>query len=570
MKILGLSYMYHDSAAALLVDGEVVAAAAEERFNRRKHSIEFPARAIRYCLDEAKISVGDLDWVAFYEKPILKFERFLTAHLAYFPRSFGAFRHWIALFLTKKLQIPSTIQARTGYEGRVLFIEHHPVHAASAFFASPFEEAAILTVDGTGEWCTTAVGTGRGHRIELTHEIRWPHSIGLLYSAVTAFLGFRVNSGEGKVMGLAPYGDPDRYLGEFRKIIRTAPDGSFQLDLSYFRFQYKQQMVSRKFEETFGPPRIPEGPIDDRHRDVAAALQRRVEEVLLQIARDLHRRTGARALCIAGGVGLNSVANGRILREGPFDEIFVQPASGDDGGALGAALYTYHQIFDRPRRWRMRHAYLGPAFTEAEIRGALEAAGVAFERLTPDDLVERVAGELEVGRIVGWFQGRMEYGPRALGARSILANPMIPGIQDRLNARVKHREAFRPFAPAVVAERARDFFDLDAPSPYMLLVAPVRPEWRSRLPGITHVDGSARVQTVEAEVAPLFHRLIEAFGRRTGVPVILNTSFNLRGEPIVCTPADAIDCYSRTEMDLLVLGPFVVTRDRPGQDGGRD
>ncbi len=565
MKILGISYMYHDSAAVLLVDGRLVAAAAEERFNRLKHSIEFPEQAARYCLRQGGLDVSELDCIGFYEKPLLKFERFLTAHMAYFPRSYTAFRRFIPLFLTRKLHIPGTIRESLDYRGDIFFAEHHPVHAASAFYPSPFDRAAILTVDGTGEWATTCVGLGEGDTIRLLRELRWPHSIGLLYSALTAYLGFRVNGGEGKVMGLAPYGDPERFIEPLRRLSPSAGDGSFRLDLSYFDFHYKTRMVSPKFEQLFGTPREPEGPIEEHHRDVAAALQLRSEELLLEISRHAYESTGATDLCIAGGVGLNSVANGRILRETPFERIFVQPASGDDGGALGAALYLQHHLFGDGVRVPMEHACWGPEFGDAEIAAFLARQGIAAQALEEADLLERCAGALAQGHIVGWFQGRMEYGPRALGNRSILADPRGADMKDVLNARVKHRESFRPFAPAVPLERVAEFFDLEGPSPYMLLVAAVRDQWVERLPAITHVDGTARVQTVTPESNRLFYRLLEAFERHSGVPVLLNTSFNVRGEPIVCSPEDAWICFQKTDMDALVLGRWWIDAQREAQ-----
>lgn len=553
-NILGLSFMYHDSAAVLMSDGLVVAAAAEERFSRLKHSLDFPENAIVFCLDFGGLSIEDIDAVVFYEKPLLKFERILTMTVSAFPRGLGLFLNSIPLWLKYKLFIRDMIRSHTGYQGRIYFADHHYAHAASAFFPSGFEEAAILTMDGVGEWATMTRGTGSGNRITLSHEIRYPHSLGLLYSTVTAFLGFRVNGGEGKVMGLASYGQPRFYDLMMRDLIDLKPDGSFRMNLKYFSFYKELVMYSPRFVTAFGPARIPESAVTSRDEDLAASLQKVLETVALTAARSLHQDTGLKKICIAGGVGLNSVANGRILQELDYEDIFIQPAAGDDGGAIGSALYLHHQVFNGARQWRMLHPFLGPAYDKKEVRRFLElrhAPHLVFE----DDhaLIERVAEDLAQGRIVGWLQGRMEYGPRALGNRSILANPQLPDMKEVLNRKVKHREPFRPFAPAVLVERAGEYFEPNFPSPFMLLVNRTRPEKRDLLPAVTHVDGTARIQTVSREQNPLFYDLIARFGEKTGVPVILNTSFNIRGEPIVCDYGDALECFLNTEMDCLAL-----------------
>ncbi len=553
--------MYHDSAAALLRDGDVVAAAAEERFSRIKHTVDFPVRAIEACLTEGGIGIDDVDELVFYEKPFLKFERILRTHLAVFPRGWRSFRHFLPMWLTYKLRVPQIIREQLGYRGPISFTDHHYAHAASAYLPSPFERAILLTTDGTGEWSTLAFGTAEGHRLKLEHDLRFPHSLGLLYSAVTAHLGFKVNGGEGKVMGLAPYGDPSRFREAFARLIDVREDGSFQLDMRYFSFHWDLVMTSPAFSELFGPPRVPESELTDVHRDLAAALQETVERVLIRLVRHLHARYGLTDLALAGGVGLNCVANGLLLRETPIERIFVQPGSGDDGGALGAALYLWAQKYDQPHRWRMPHAYLGPSWTPAEGEAALARRGLAAaQEPDPQRLVEAVADALAAGQIVGWFQGRMEFGPRALGNRSILADPRRADMKDVLNHRVKHREGFRPFAPAVLADHAESWFDLDVESPYMLLAAPVRAERQAEVPAITHVDGTARVQTVQPEANPRFHQLLSAFHARTGVPILINTSFNVRGEPIVATPDHAVDCFLRTDIDLLVLGDRLVRK----------
>jgi carbamoyltransferase len=559
MNILGMSYMYHDSSCCLVRDGEAVAAAAEERFTRMKHSVDFPRRSIDYCLREGGIDINDLDAIVFYEKPYLKFERILKTHLMTFPHSFASFRAFLPMWLNYKLVVPHTIREETGYTGKVYFTDHHYAHAASAFLPSPFERAIIVTMDGTGEWSTLTVGVGEGSRVRLDREIRFPHSLGLLYSAVTAHLGFKVNGGEGKVMGLAAYGRPT-FAKQFAEVLRVRDDGSFQLDLKYFSFHYDLVMTNPRFAALFCAPRVPESEIRPEHADLAASLQHAVQETILKIVRQAHATYGIDDLCLAGGVALNCVANGLIPERTPIRRVFVQPASGDDGGSLGSALYLDSQLFGGERRWRMNHAYLGPSYADAEIEALLKRRRFDYEVLSDEALPGRVASLLAERKIVGWFQGRMEYGPRALGNRSILADPRDPGMKDWLNDQVKHRESFRPFAPSVLAEATQEYFEIGQESPYMLMSVPVRPEKRAVVPSITHVDGSARVQTVTPESNPLFYRLIKAFGEITGVPMVLNTSFNVRGEPIVCTPQDACACFNKTKMDYLVLGRYLVRK----------
>ena len=588
--ILGISAFYHDSAAALLIDGDVVAAAQEERFTRRKHDSAFPIHAIQYCLDEAQIAPEALDYVGFYDKPFLKLERLLETYLSYAPRGFRSFLRFASLWAKQKLHLPREIaRGVPGYPRQIVFTEHHESHAASAFFPSPFQEAAILTLDGVGEWATTTYGTGSGNRIELTHEIRFPHSLGLLYSAFTYFTGFKVNSGEYKLMGLAPYGQP-RYVSRIRDhLIDLKPDGSFRLDMSYFAYCQGLRMTSRKFDLLFdGPPRRPEAPLTRREMDIAASIQTVTEEAMLRAARYVHAETGMRNLCLAGGVALNCVGNGRILREGPFDEVWIQPAAGDAGGALGVAHFIWHQLLDRPRTARKPDAQhgslLGPRATDDAIRSFLEDTGAAYEEY-PDDatLCDAVARLLSRQQVVGWFQGRMEFGPRALGARSILGDARSPTMQSVMNRKIKFRESFRPFAPSVLRERAADYFHVrpQEDSPYMLLVAPVREARRrpiatgtnaggglngvrvarSDIPAVTHVDYSARVQTVDDQRHGRFAALLRAFEVRTGCPVLINTSFNVRGEPIVCAPEHAYRCFQATDMDVLVLERFVLRKE---------
>jgi carbamoyltransferase len=604
--ILGISAFYHDSAAALVVDGEIIAAAQEERFTRKKHDPDFPARAVAYCLAEAGLKPADLDYVAFYDKPLTKFERLLETYLAFAPEGFRSFRMAMPLWLKDKLHMPRMIRRALGGDvrARLVFTEHHESHAASAFFPSPFDEAAILGLDGVGEWATAAIGTGRGNKIELSHQINFPHSLGLLYSAFTYYCGFKVNSGEYKLMGLAPYGRPVYQDAILKHLIDLKPDGSFRLDMGYFNYCQGLTMTGRRFHDLFGgPPRAPESDLTQRHMDLAASIQAVTEEAMLRIGRDLHERTGMRNLVLAGGVALNCVANGRLLREGPFDSIWIQPAAGDAGGALGAALFVWHQLMDRPRTAdpgdSQKGSFLGPRFGPEEVRRFLASVGDPGRRFDDEsELYEHVAELLADEKIVGWFRGRMEFGPRALGARSILGDPRSPRMQATMNLKIKFRESFRPFAPIVLAEHAHEWFGLETgqESPYMLLVAPVREEHRvpidpeqlktmeddpdlrrrvnvvrSTIPAVTHVDYSARLQTVDEARNPAAYALLRAFQRRTGCPVLVNTSFNVRGEPIVCTPEDAYRCFRATEMDVLVLEDTVLVKDesRTADDAAR-
>lgn len=562
MYILGISCFYHDAAACILRDGVIVAAAEEERFTRKKHDSSLPTNAIKYCLREAGITVDQLDAVGFYEKPLLKFERILQSALQTFPKSHEVFRKAIPIWFRDKLWIRSLIQQEMkSYKGPIYFIEHHLSHAASCFLVSPFQDAAIYTCDGVGEWTTTAYGVGHGNKVELTHEIKYPHSLGLLYSAFTAHLGFEVNEGEYKVMGLAAYGKPT-YYDKVRKLIDIKDDGSFQLDMSYFAYQYSLHSLSPKFLEEFGPMRNPESPMEQHYADLASSLQKVTEEAMITSTRYLKQSTGLDYLCMAGGVALNSVANGRILKESGFKDLWVQPSAGDAGGAVGVAAYIHYSIMNNPRTQDglMRNAYLGPGYSEGEIEHFLDSYGIKYEKVAEEELVRRVARMLTSDMVVGWYMGRMEFGPRALGARSILANANSPQMKDILNEKIKHREQFRPFAPAVLLEETPGWFDLPAPyeSPYMLLVVDVHPDKREKLPAITHVDGSARLQTVTAEENGLYYRVIKEYYGLTGIPVIVNTSFNVRGEPIVCTPAEAYNCFTHTDMDALILGPYIV------------
>jgi carbamoyltransferase len=555
MNVLGISCFYHDAAAALLRDGVIVAACQEERLSRKKHDSRFPARAVRYVLKEAGIGPEDLDAVGFYDKPLLKFERMLSTYIATFPRSFNSFRKAIPVWLHEKLWVPAVVRkALRPYKGPILFAEHHMSHAASTFLVSPFEEAAILTVDGVGEWATATYAVGRGTDIQMFKEIRFPHSLGLLYSAFTYYLGFKVNSAEYKVMGLAPYGKPVHFDRIMNEMVHLNDDGSFKLNMKYFSYDYGLTMTNGRFDEFFGgPPRKPETWMNEREFDIAASVQKVCEEIVLRMARYIHRETGLPNLCMAGGVALNCVANGRVIRETPFENLFVQPAAGDAGGAVGVAHYLYNTLEKQPRGPAWTHAYLGPAFTDAEIAQYLDQAGAKYRVLSDAEVAPLTARLVADGNVVGWFQGRMEFGPRALGGRSILADPRDPKMRDTLNMKIKFREGFRPFAPSVLADKAGEWFDIDCDSPYMLLVAQVH-EGKRVIPSVTHVDGSARLQTVTREESPLYYDTIAEFGRLTGVPVVINTSFNVRGEPIVCTPHDAYLCFMRTNMDHLVLG----------------
>ena len=559
--ILGVSCYYHDSAACLVRDGELIAAAAEERFNRIKHYNEFPVEAINYVLSAGGVLPEQVDYIGFYDKPFLKFERILASYVATAPRSYGAFMQAMPVWLKHKLRVERNFRNELGLGGKLLYGEHHLSHAASAFLVSPFEEAAIMTVDGVGEWATAATGVGRGNQVHLQREMMFPHSLGLYYSALTSYLGFRINDDEWKIMGLAPYGQPT-LADKFKRMLRTRPDGSFELDLKYFAHTYSaQRAYTDAWAELFGePPREPEAEITDFHRDAARSGQLVIEEALLNMARALYDRVRVPNLCIAGGVGLNSVANYRLLTETPFERIFIQPAAGDDGAALGMAFFVEHCLLDRPRQCVMRHAYLGPEFTDAEIGAFLRGVGELAEPLARAALLDQTADAIAASQVVGWFQGRMEFGPRALGARSILANPTDPAMKDIINSKIKFREAFRPFAPSVHADRAAEFWKLEQESPFMLLVPPVRPEWAAKLPAVTHADGTGRVQTVERDVNPLYYDLLSAVDQRLGVPVVVNTSFNVRGEPIVCTPRDAYQCFQNTGMDLLVMGSYLVRK----------
>ncbi len=598
MYILGISCFYHDAAAALLHDGRLVAAAEEERFTRCKHDFGFPTQAIDFCLATAGIRSQDLDYVVFYEKPLLKFERIILSSLMTAPASAAFFRDSMATWFGEKLWIKGLLVDRLRLPAsKVLFVDHHMSHAASAFFCSPYRDAAILTLDGVGEWTTTAMGHGVAdwsgdgavrNRITLEREIRFPHSLGLLYSAFTAWLGFRVNNGEYKVMGMAPYGEP-KYVDRVEKLIEVAPDGSFVLDMDYFSFHHSTtQTFGRRFSDLFGPPFQPEsvfitdrthpdgGGVDkstrDRNQyyaDVAASIQFVTEETVLKLARYVHEVTGSENLCMAGGVALNSVANGRLVREGPFRSVFVQPAAGDSGGALGAALYAHHVLLGHSRRETLEHAYWGAAYSDAEVAGFLNAKGVPYRQVHDDHLFDELVEDLMACRVVGWYQGRFEWGPRALGNRSILADPRRSEMKEIVNSKIKFREPFRPFAPAVLESRAHEFFtdptlNRNALARFMLVVSPVAADKQAQIPATTHVDGTGRLQTVRREWNPRYHDLIERFGDATGVPVLLNTSFNLRGEPIVNTPANAFSTFVGSDIDVLVLGNFVVRKEAMG------
>jgi carbamoyltransferase len=591
MNILGISCYYHDAAAAILRDGQLIAAAEEERFTRVKHDFSFPEAAIRFCLETAKIQGGDVDYVAFFEKPFRKFDRILMTVLQTYPQSYKVFRESMITWMIDKLWVGAKISAHLGIpKDRVLFCEHHLSHAASAFLCSPFEEAAILTVDGVGEWVTGTWGVGRGNHIELRKQMVFPHSLGLLYSAFTAFLGFEVNEGEYKVMGMAPYGQP-RYVDKVWKVIRQDTDGSFSLDMDYFCFHHStDRTFNGRFIQLFGEPRSPKlqffttasgfpkyfgdppsnyeelCDLNQHYADIAASIQNVTEEILLGMARHIQKETGLKRLCIAGGVGLNSVANHRILRETPFEELFIQPAAGDGGGALGAALWTDSTLLGNPRRFRMDHAYWGKGYELGEVREFLERNRISYQHIESDDrLMNLVVERLQQGKVIGWFQDRFEWGPRALGNRSILADPRNPEMKDIVNTKIKFREPYRPFAPSVLAECAESYFELPNalqhyPARYMLYVVPVRPSKRDLLPAITHVDGTGRLQTVFREANPRYYQLIELFGQASGVPAVLNTSFNLKGEPIVNTPANALNTFSKSEMDTLVLGNFILEK----------
>jgi carbamoyltransferase len=565
-SILGISCYYHDAAACLVNDGVVVAAAEEERFNRDKHHSGFPHNAIRFCLNQARLNAEQLDYVVFYEKPFVKFNRILESYISQWPRSFGSFRRAVPLWLKSRLNMRKQIAKELHIdEDKIYFGDHHLSHAASAFLVSPFEEAAILTTDGVGEWASTTTGYGKGSTIEIDNEIKFPHSIGLLYSAITSYLGFRVNDAEWKVMGLAPYGEP-RYVDKFLDLVDIKEDGSFRLNMKFFSYHYSPvESINRRFEKHFGYPKRQQGQeLDQFYTDIAASGQKVVEDVIVKIAAHLHKTFATSYLTIAGGVGLNSVANWRIMQKTGFKDVFIQPASGDSGGALGAAIGFYNLTLAKPRKYRMNHALLGPGYGDDEIQTFLDGWGVHYQEITDEEkLVVAAAKMLAEDKVIGWFQGRMEFGPRALGNRSILANPKNPRMKEILNSKVKFRESFRPFAPSVIREEAAEYFDISIDAPYMLLIPDVHPDKRSLLPAITHVDGTARLQTVDAETNPRYHRLLKAFKNIAGVPVLLNTSFNVRGEPIVMSPEDAYSCFLRTGIDALVMGRFILTEKDP-------
>ena len=595
MHILGISAYYHDSAACLIRDGDILSAAQEERFTRKKHDHRFPAAAVDFCLRHAGIGPQDVDLIAFYDKPLLKFERLIETYLDYAPSGIRSFLMSMPLWLREKLWIREQTAKQANYEGKVLFTEHHESHAASAFFPSPFESAAVLTMDGVGEWATSSYGYGRGNELHLLGELHFPHSLGLLYSAFTYYTGFKVNSGEYKVMGLAPYGEPRYVQRILDELIDLREDGSLRLNMKYFSFAHGLTMTNSAFDELFeGPPRKAEGLLTQREMDLARSVQEVTELAMMRMARHVHRETGERNLCLAGGVALNCVGNGRLLREGPFENIWIQPAAGDAGGALGAALSVWYQYLGNGRHLSsgrnmnsdaMKGSYLGPSFGNDEIKSFLDTTGATYHRIERSELAEHVARLLADEKIVGWFQGRMEFGPRALGGRSILGDPRSPRMQSQMNLKIKFRESFRPFAPSVLRGRVSDYFEMDCESPYMLLVAPVRKHLRremtdeerklfgieklnavrSTIPAVTHVDYSARIQTVGPDENPIYYDTILAFERLTGCPIVVNTSFNVRGEPIVCTPEEAYTCFMRTEMDCLVMEDYVLIKDEQGK-----
>jgi len=586
MYILGISCYYHDSAAALIKDGKIVAAAQEERFTRKKHDFNFPTHAIAYCLKEGGITAKDLSYVAFYDKPLLKFERLLETYIAYAPRGIKSFFMAMPLWLKEKLWIPSMIERDLGYEGEILFPEHHESHAASAFYPSPFQEAAFLTLDGVGEWTTTSYGVGKDNMIQIHGELDFPHSLGLLYSAFTYFTGFKVNSAEYKVMGLAPYGEPKYVKQIYDHLIDLKEDGSFKMNMEFFDYCAGLKMTNDKFADLFGgPPRQPETKLTQREMDLARSVQEVTEEIMLRQARHVYKETGQKYLVLAGGVALNCVGNGRLLREGPFEKLWIQPAAGDAGGALGAALCVWYAYLGNPRKANPQKdaqmgSYLGPSYSDEEIEHFLKMNEIVYQKVSPEELPDIVADLIAQENVIGWFQGRMEFGPRALGSRSIIGDARSPKMQSIMNLKIKFRESFRPFAPSVLREKVSDYFEMDCESPYMLLVAPVREARRvkmtdeqeklfgidklnvprSDIPAVTHVDYSARIQTVEREDHPLYYDLINAFYRKTGCAVIINTSFNVRGEPIVCRPIEAYKCLMRTNMDYLVMGNYIIAK----------
>lgn len=564
MNILGISCFYHDASATLIKDGVVTAAAEEERFSRVKHDTRFPANAIKYCLKEGNIDASQLDYIGFYEKPLIKFERLISQYIDTFPKSFMAFERSMPSWLSEKMKAESVIRKNLKYKGEVLFIDHHLSHAASAFLVSPFRKAALLTADGVGEWSTTTCGIGENSSIRLLKEIRFPHSLGLLYSTVTAHLGFSVNNSEYKVMGLSAYGQPT-YYDKFRKIIEIRDDGSYALDMSYFDYHFKLSMPGRKFLKEFGAVRKKHEPVEQRHKDIAASLQKVTEEALFKMLNHLYKETKCRNLCMAGGVALNSVANGKIKRNTPFRNIWIQPASSDAGGSMGVAFYIYNTILGNKRKYVLNTAYLGPSFSRDYIKNFLVSRGIKYREL--EDVPKEAAKLIYNNNVVGLFQGRMEWGPRALGNRSILSNPCNPKMKEILNLKVKHREEFRPFAPAILKEHVHKFFDIDKDEEnFMLFVYPIKESKRKLIPAVTHVDGTGRLQTISRKQNPLYYDIIKEFGRMSGVPVVINTSFNIRGEPIVCTPEEAYKCMTGTGIDYLLMGNFLVPRQENKRD----
>ena len=576
MYILSISCYYHDASATLVKDGVVVAAAEEERFTRKKHDVSFPINAINYCLEDQNITIKDIDYVGFYEKPFLKFERMLYQHLECFPKSYRTFLSKLPSWFNEKLRIVKTVRKKLKYKKDILFIQHHLAHAASAFLASPFKESAIVTIDGVGEWTTTSYGFGKENNINLMKEIRFPHSIGLLYSTVTAYLGFSVNNSEYKVMGLAGYGDMNRktnlYYKKLLEVVEVKKDGSYRFDMKYFKYHYSNKMPSRKFCELFGGPILkPGAEITKRHKDIAAAVQLVTEDILIKILNHVHKETKLENIVLAGGVALNSVFNGKILDSTPFKKIWIQPNASDGGTSLGVSLYIYNVILGKERKYIMENAYLGPSYSDKEVKEFLDKKNIKYSTFKNDEeLIKKTAKLIHENNVVSWFHGRLEWGPRALGARSILANPCNPNAKEVLNAKVKHREKFRPFAPVVCNDDALKYFKCDNPIPkptdFMLMVYPILNKWHKKIPSVTHVDGSGRLQTIRKYQNLLYYNLIKEFGKLSGIPILINTSFNIRGEPIVCTPKDAYKCMMGTGIDYLVIGRFLIKREDNPKD----
>jgi len=576
MNILGISCYYHDSSAALLKDGKIVAAAQEERFTRKKHDTSFPINAVEYCLKSQYLNIEDIDYIAFYEKPLLKFERLLYQHLQYFPKSYKVFLSNMPSWFNEKLRVLKTIRKKIKYKKNVLFVEHHMAHAAGSFFPSPFKESAIITIDGVGEWTTTSYGFGKGNEINLLKQINFPHSLGLLYSTITAYLGFSVNNSEYKVMGLSPYGDTNRktnaYYKKLKNVIEIKEDGSYKLNMDYFTYSYKNRMPSKKLCLLLdGPVRNPNEAITQRHKDVAAALQLIYEDALFKIANYVYQKTKCDNLVIAGGCALNSVANGKILRETSFKKIWCQPDPGDGGTSIGAAIFVYNALLNKKREYVLDNPYLGPKYSDVEIKKFLNENSIKFSEFKNEKEITKYVSKLIFeDNVVGWFQGGMEWGPRALGSRSILSNPTNPKMQEILNLKVKHREKFRPFAPVVCEDDALKYFDCDTPIPrptdFMLMVYPIKKEWHKKIPAVTHVDGSGRLQTIRRNDNPLYYDLIKEFGKLSKIPILINTSFNIRGEPIVCSPKDAYRCMVGTGIDYLVMGKFLIKRNDNPKD----